>query len=61
MGFLVGCSVVGHYSPLEVDTTELKEGDVVKMYAPPSLSPFPAAWCPLRLLSDIDDGRLVLV
>ncbi len=27
----VFCSIVGHFSPLSEDTTELKDGDVVKM------------------------------
>lgn len=51
----LGCSVVGHYSPLEVDTTELKEGDVVKMYAPSS-NPFPSHLV-LRICSSPPDVR----
>ena len=29
--FLAVCSIVGHFSPLGEDTSELKDGDVVKM------------------------------
>ena len=28
---LAVCSIVGHFSPLGEDTSELKDGDVVKM------------------------------
>ena len=39
------CSIVGHFSPLGEDTSELKDGDVVKMCAS-----FPAIIVPATVI-----------
>ena len=46
--FLAVCSIVGHFSPLGEDTSELKDGDVVKMCAS-----FPATIVPATVTDTV--------